>query len=103
MNSLACPHCKKKTCQIRKEGTSKFFISTKKSQFTSKNLKFKINWFDFRETKNIDIQENDDQNEIENKTPSKPLKEEKSQLGNREKTKKQNFLNPLEVFMKNLH
>ena len=51
----------------------------------------------------MDILENHDQEENENKTPSKQLKEEKNQFGNREKTKKQNFLNPLEVFLKNLH
>ena len=44
--------------------------------------------------------ENDEENENENKTPSKQVKDERSKFGNKEKPKKQNFLNPMEVINK---
>lgn len=52
------------------------------------NLKF------FRGAKNVDAEEENEENG-ENKP--KPEKEEKNKGGNKDKTKKQNFLNPIEV------
>lgn len=33
VNTISCPHCKKKVTQIRKEGTSKFFLSSSKKEY----------------------------------------------------------------------